>query len=106
MLNGTLTEGGGVPGFALPMFHNRFPISLSFRCGYPPLIGLRRAEPRKSGRTRATPPKTEGSCGPDSGTEFHTAIRPHAGSLSSSLIPAGRLGTAPRRGAQRRETHL
>ena len=47
---------------------------------------------RKAG-TRATPPKTGGSCDPDSGTERRTSIRSHAGSLSSSFIPAGRLGS-------------
>ena len=57
------------------------------------LIGLPRTDPGKSGRTRATPTKSGGSCGPDSGPVFHAPIRPHAGSLSSLLIPAGRLGS-------------
>ena len=70
------------------------------------LIGLPRADPGKSERTRETPTKSGGSCGPDSGTVFHAPIRPHAGSLSSLLIPAGRPGIAPRRGAGRRETDL
>ena len=59
------------------------------------------AEREKKRGTRAPPPKSGGACDPDSGTELHTAIRPHAGSLSSSFIPAGRLGRAPRRGAER-----
>ena len=70
------------------------------------VIGLARAEPRKSGRTRATPPKSGGSCGPDSGPVSHAPIRPHAGSLSSLLIPAGRLKTAPQRAAETTETGL
>ena len=53
---------------------------------------------KKKAVTRAPPPKVGGHAAPDSGTEWHTAIRPHDGSLSSSFIPAGRLGTAPRRG--------
>ena len=60
---------------------------------------------KRGGRER--PPQKGGTlAAPDSGTEFHTAIRPHAGSLSSSFIPAGRLGTGPRRGTERTETDL
>ena len=70
------------------------------------LIGLPRADPGKSGKTRAIPPKSGGSCGPDSGPVFHAPIRPHAGSLSSSFIPAGRLKPAPRRAAETTETDL
>ena len=57
-----------------------------------------RAEREKKRRTRATPPKSGGACDPDSGTEWHTAIRPHVGSLSSSFMPAGRLGISPPEG--------
>ena len=70
------------------------------------LIGLSRAEPGKSGRTRATPPKSGGSCGPDSGPVSHAPIRPHAGSISSLLIPAGRPGRVLRRAAETTETDL
>ena len=58
-----------------------------------------RAEREKKAGTRAPPPKKSGgvACDPDSGTESPTVIRPHAGSLSSLFIPAGRLGAAPRR---------
>ena len=59
---------------------------------------------RKIGEDDSDPQKSGGSCGPDSGALFHAAIRPHAGSLSSSLIPAGRLGAAPSGGADGRET--
>ena len=45
--------------------------------------------------TRATPPYVGGHAVPKSGTLGHTSFRPHDGSLSSSFIPAGRLGTAP-----------
>ena len=60
----------------------------------------------KGGDESDPPPKAGGHVTLDSGTELHTAIRPHAGSLSSSLIPAGRLGTAPRSGAESTETDL
>ena len=70
------------------------------------LFGLPRADPGKSGRTRATPPKSGGSCGPDSGAVFHASIWPHAGSLSSLLIPAGRPGTGPNGGVEGREKDL
>ena len=59
---------------------------------------------RKIGEDDSDPPKTGGACGPDSGALFHASIRPHARSLSSSLIPAGRLGAAPSGGADGRET--
>ena len=39
----------------LPNGYTLFPLSLSFRCGYPLLVGLYRADPGKSGRTRAAP---------------------------------------------------
>ena len=44
------------------------------------------------------PPKKGGACDPDSGAMFHASIRPHGGSLSSSFIPAGRLGISPPEG--------
>ena len=55
-------------------YHNHILLSLKFLCGYPLPIGLIRADPGKSGRTIATPSKNGGSCGPDSGTEYHTPI--------------------------------
>ena len=63
------------------------------RCESPP-----RVEREKKRGARATPPKVGGHVIPDSGAMFHASIRSHAGSLSSLFIPAGRLGTAPRRG--------
>ena len=53
----------------------------------------------KEGDESMPPQKSGGACDPDSGTEWHTAIRPHAGSLSSPFIPAGRLGNRPPGGA-------
>ena len=46
------------------------------------------------GRERP-PPKPGGHAVPKSWHLLHAAFRPHDGSLSSSFIPAGRLGTAP-----------
>ena len=46
--------------------------------------------------TRATPPKKPGGhADTDSWHLWHASIRSYGGSLSSSFIPAGRLGTAP-----------
>ena len=93
MSNGTPTAGGvfqeSLKRCSTTLFHY---LSHSSWVA-PDLIGLPRADPGKSGRTRATPTKSGGSCGPDSGPVFHAPIRPHAGSLSSLLIPAGRLGS-------------
>ena len=59
---------------------------------------------RKAG-TRATPPKKQGGHAvPKRGALWHTLFGPHDGSLSSSFIPAGRLRTAPRSGAENTET--
>ena len=52
----------------------------------------------KEGDESDPPQKSGGHVTPDSGAESHASIRPHAGSLSSSFIPAGRLGTAPPEG--------
>ena len=59
-------------------------------------------EKKKAG-TRATPPqkKPGGHADPDSWHLEHASIPVPMGSLSSSFIPAGRLGTAPRRGRQK-----
>ena len=105
MLSATRSEGGCgtilAKGAAKPhSLMSLIPLWLSL------LIGLTRADPGKSGRTIATPRKPGGACGPDSGALFHASIRPHEGSLSSSLIPAGRLGAAPSGGADGRETEL
>ena len=56
---------------------------------------LLRPRGRMMAGTRATPPKSGGSCGPKRGTLGHPSFRPHDGSLSSSFIPAGRLGKPP-----------
>ena len=97
-------QRGGGAGFWLKVWQIHIPLSLSCFLGYPLPIGLTRADPGKSGRTIATPPKTGGSCGPGRGEVWHASIRPHEGSLSSSLlIPAGRPGIAPRRGRANRE---
>ena len=51
-----------------------------------PHVGLGRERP---------PPKVGGHAVPKSDALVQRAFRPHDGSLSSSFIPAGRLGTAP-----------
>ena len=53
------------------------------------------ARKEKSCAERRPPPKPGGHAVPESGTLGHTSFRPHDGSLSSSFIPAGRLGTDP-----------
>ena len=45
--------------------------------------------------TIAPPPKAGGHAVPKRGALWHPSFRPPDGSLSSSFIPAGRLGTAP-----------
>ena len=65
------------------------------------VIPCESARPCRTGErgTRATPPpKVGGHVTPNSGTELHTAYSAPRGSLSSSFIPAGRLGTAPPEG--------
>ena len=54
-----------------------------------------RYERGKKAGTRAPPPKQGGHADTDSGAVYHASIRSHDWSLSSSFIPAGRLGTAP-----------
>ena len=73
-------------------FISLIPLCLS-AVNRPPRVGR-----EKKRGARATPPKVGGHVIPDSGAMFHASIRSHAGSLSSLFIPAGRLGTAPRRG--------
>ena len=104
----TGTKGGcnkkSAGGVTSPLSLNSFVF-----CGLSLLIGFPRADTEKSGETIATPPpppETGVPTGPDSGTVSHAPIRPHAGSLSSLSIPAGRPGIAPRRAAGRRETDL
>ena len=66
------------------------------------VIPCESARPCRTGErgTRAPPPpqKWGGHVTPNSGTELHTAYSAPRGSLSSSFIPAGRLGTAPPEG--------
>ena len=64
------------------------------RCESPPPCRTR----EKEGGESDPPQSGGGHVIPDSGAMFHASIRSHAGSLSSLFIPAGRLGTAPRRG--------
>ena len=59
----------------------------------------------RGGRERP-PPKAGGHVAPIAALVGHASIRPHAGSLSSLSIPAGRLGTGPNGGADGREKDL
>ena len=62
---------------------------------------------RKRGGRERPPQKVGGHVTPDSGAEWHASIRPQCGSLSSSYIPAGRLGNSPPEGVlKERETDL
>ena len=69
-------RGGGVPRFQPTVWHFNIPISISLFCSYPLPIGVPRADPAKTERTIATPPKRRGSRGPHRGAEFHASIRP------------------------------
>ena len=51
----------------------------------------------RGGRERP-PPKAGGHVAPIEALVYHASIRPHAGSLSSLWIPAGRLNTVPQAG--------
>ena len=53
---------------------------------------------KKEGDESDPPQKAGGHVTPDSCAESHASIRSHAGSLSSSFIPAGRVGTGPQVG--------
>ena len=99
MLSATRSEGGCGTILAKGAAKPHSIISLIPLCFSP----ANRPHPRRSrkiGEDDSDPPKTGGSCGPDSGALFHASIRPHAGSLSSSLIPAGRLGNRTDRSAE------
>ena len=71
----------------------------SFFCVYPLPIGLAGNATAKSGRTIATPQKRGFPTGPDSGPVVTWPCRARRWSLSSSIIPAGRLRSAPLWGA-------
>ena len=88
-------------GVAAPHSLNSF-----VSCVLPLLFGFENDDPKKFEETIATPPKRGVPTDPDSGAEWHASIPARRGSLSSVFIPAGRLGTAPRRGAERRRTEL
>ena len=95
-------QGGTIPPSAISLI----PLSLS------PVNRTARAERGKKGRTRATPPpKLGGHVTPDSGVGGTRLYPTPCGSLSSSFIPAGRLGkrppeAVPGRDRQRRCTKL
>ena len=65
-----------------------------------------RPKGRMLARTRATPPKTGGSCDPASGTELHTAITAPWGRSRPHLSLREGSETAPKSGAESTETDL
>ena len=84
MFNGTGLEGGVFQDFSLRSTTATFVYLTHFAVVSHFSSALLRPRAACRARTRATPPKTGGSCDPDSGTEFHTAItapwgrsRPH-----------------------------
>ena len=80
--------------FRLKIWRTRVFLCDSFRCGYPLLNGPCASDAgERLGRER--PPKVGSHAVPKGGALWHTSFRAHDGSLSSSFIPAGRLGTAP-----------
>ena len=84
MVNGTRSEGGVFQNFRL-----RFTTATFVYLPHSAVVSNFEKPYRVPGaacraRTRATPPQSGGSCDPDSGTEYHTAIpapwgrsRPH-----------------------------
>ena len=73
------------------------------------VISCESAPPCRTGEKEgddSAPPQSGGACDPDSGTEWHTAIRPHAGRYRPHLSLREGSEPAPRRGAERRETDL
>ena len=82
--------------FGLKVWQSHIPLSLSCFLGYPLPIGLTRADPGKSGRTIATPPKSGGSCGPDRGEVLHASTRP-LGGRSRPVYPCGKAHKSPQR---------
>ena len=73
------------------------------------VIHCESARPCRTGEKEgdeSDPPQSGGACDPDSGTESHTAIRPHAGRSRPYLSLLEGSESAPRRGAERRETDL
>ena len=84
MFNGTGLEGGVFQDFSLRSTTATFVYLTHFAVVSHFSSALLRPRAACRARTRATPPQTGGSCDPDSGTEFHTAIpapwgrsRPH-----------------------------
>ena len=94
---GIKKRGGGTPPHSLKSFVFR---------GLTLLFGFHNDDTEKSKKTIATPPETGFPAVPCSGAMRHAPTPAPRGSLSSVFIPAGRLGTAPRRGAERRRTDL
>ena len=88
-------EGGcyRIFGLGVPQPHSSICLIPLWLCPVNRPARLRRG--RKAG-TRATPPpkKTGGSCDPDSGTELHTAIRPHGVALVL-IYPCGKARNSP-----------
>ena len=89
---------GGVSQNSEPRCHNSILPYLSHSSVLSSVNRPRRAEREKKRGRERPPQKWGGHVTLDSGAESHASIRPHAGSLSSSFIPAGRLGTAPPEG--------
>ena len=106
MLKGTPTKGGVYQ----ELIHRCTPTAFSYLSYSAVVIIYSSASPvpiqgNRGGRERP-PPKAGGHVAPIAALVYHAPIRPHAGSLSSLWIPAGRLGIAPRRGAETTETDL
>ena len=85
-------RGGVVPRFHPTVWHFHIYISLSLLYSYPLLNRLHWADPGKIGRTIAPPQKGGGHVAPTEALSSTPLFGPH-GSLSSSIIPAGRLGS-------------
>ena len=89
-------RGGGVPWVFAQVYHSR--IRLSTHSAVVSHFEKALPRPRAACRsgTIATPPKAGGACGPKKRCAVaHPFSALMTGSLSSSFIPAGRLGTDP-----------
>ena len=102
---GTGSEGGVFQNFRLRCTTATF-VYLSHSAMVIPCESARPLRTREKGGDESDPPKNRGACDPDSGTEFHTAIRPHGVALVL-IYPCGKAQKQPRRsGAESTETDL
>ena len=90
---------GGTARFGEEMRHRSIPLSLLFRCVCLLLIGLPRADPGRSGRTRAPPPPPKR--GPLAAPAAARCGMPLSGPMGVALVlidPCGKARKCPQAG--------